>query len=217
MLSIRYLQGAYQGQRNTILRMNERTSLLSNSRTSLRSSRCSILEDELDVFATVGSMKTTGQASYCQTVMNLMKTCMGTGCLALSFACLSSGYVLYTIGIAAIALWNMCSVQRLCHCLELIPNELELPNTNHAGTSRGEDASSRLPPPGTSMLGEVAWYAFRYPGLIVLDVLMFLLFSGVIISYLCAAITFLADTPLSSGTAMDAFLAAFIIGCLSLV
>jgi amino acid permease len=53
-----------------------------------------------------------------------------------------------------------------------------------------------LPPPGTSQLGQVAFAAFGNPGLQVLDLLMVLLLHGIIVSYICAAVSFLNDTDL---------------------
>jgi amino acid permease len=62
-----------------------------------------------------------GQATVGQTILNLGKTCMGTGCLALAFACQQSGIVVFTLGLALIAAWNVYAVERLCRCLEYLP------------------------------------------------------------------------------------------------
>lgn len=63
----------------------------------------------------------TGQASVWQTVLNLMKTCMGTGCIALAFACQQTGVVVYVTGLLAIAAWNVVCMSRLVKCLDYIP------------------------------------------------------------------------------------------------
>jgi amino acid permease len=65
-----------------------------------------------------------GNASFRQTVINLMKFCMGTGCLVLPFAAQEGGIVLFCAGLLAIAAWNMYAVQRLVLCLQYVPNEV---------------------------------------------------------------------------------------------
>ena len=106
-----------------------------------------------------------GSASVSQTVINIAKTCMGTGTLALPYAARQGGVVLFVLGLIAIAVWNIYAVQRLCDCLEL------LPKVQHR------------PPGGTSTLGKVAWYALGKNGVHALDVVMVMLLSGIIITY----------------------------------
>lgn len=62
-----------------------------------------------------------GTASFRQTVINLMKFCMGTGCLALPFATQQGGIVLFCFGMMAITAWNVYAVQRLVQCLRYVP------------------------------------------------------------------------------------------------
>lgn len=64
---------------------------------------------------------TTGQATVWQTVLNIMKTCMGTGCLALAVACHQSGVVVFVTGMIAIGTWNFVCMHRLLSCLALLP------------------------------------------------------------------------------------------------
>jgi amino acid permease len=64
-----------------------------------------------------------GTASFRQTVINLMKFCMGTGCLALPFAAQQGGVILFGFGMAAITAWNVYAVQRLVQCLRYVPNQ----------------------------------------------------------------------------------------------
>jgi Transmembrane amino acid transporter protein len=104
-----------------------------------------------------------GQASQQDTIINLMKTCMGTGTLALPFAAAQGGFYLNTIGLLLIALWNLYSVQRLCHCLVLIPKDVE-------------------PPKRATTFGKVAWYAMGDAGLNALDGMMIILLFGIIVA-----------------------------------
>lgn len=62
-----------------------------------------------------------GQATVGQTILNLMKTCMGTGTLALAFACQQGGLVVFVVGLLALAAWNLLAVHLLVQCLSHIP------------------------------------------------------------------------------------------------
>lgn len=183
----------------------------------------------------------TGQASFVHTVLNLMKTCMGTGCLALSYACQQGGLLVFLIGIVAIMIWNVVAVQRLVLCAHYLPTDdmnddddhrpvnkrridEEEQSDNHENTTISTSARindlkviSHAPPQGTSKLGQVAWYAFGPVGLAVLDVMMLLLLNGVIIAYVAGAISFLGDTPITLGPWVDAIIVGTIMGSLSLV
>lgn len=108
----------------------------------------------------------TGSASLSQTVINIAKTCMGTGTLALPYAARQGGVLLHIFGMMAIAGWNLYSVQRLLDCLQLLP-----PNKQPAA------------PQGTSTLGRVAWYSLGRSGLVSLDIMMFMLLAGIVITY----------------------------------
>jgi proton-coupled amino acid transporter len=73
------------------------------------------------------------------------------------------------------------------------------------------------PPEGTSTLGLISYFAFGPVGLEVMDIIMTILLLGIVISYLSAVISFLADTPLSIGPLGDAIVVASCMAILSLV
>lgn len=109
-----------------------------------------------------------GRATFFATVVNLMKTCMGTGTLALPFACQEGGLVLHTLGLLGVAGWNVYSVHRLCQAL----SSLKL----HSDRTIS-------PPLGTSTFAKVAWFAFGQHGVHGLDFLLVILFFGIIVAY----------------------------------
>lgn len=117
-----------------------------------------------------------GQASQQDTIINLMKTCMGTGTLALPFAAAQGGLYLNTLGLLLIALWNLYSVQRLCHCLELIPKDAD-------------------PPKRATTFGRVAWYAMGDAGLHALDGMMIILLCGIIVACKFSLRPLVRDSP----------------------
>lgn len=59
-------------------------------------------------------------ASVSQTAINMAKTCMGTGCLALPFAAKQGGILLHVFGLLAVGIWNVITVQRLEMCYHLV-------------------------------------------------------------------------------------------------
>ena len=65
-----------------------------------------------------------GHASVPQTIANMAKTCMGTGCLALPFAAKQSGILPHVFGLVAVALWNTITVQLLCSCYDLTMSDI---------------------------------------------------------------------------------------------
>ena len=174
-----------------------------------------------------------GTASTSETVTNLAKTCMGTGCLALPYAAKQGGVLLYVIGTVFIALWNLYGSIRLGHCLHLLQhgdgrtfNNI-LPTTNNDDTtkvnpsvigSKSSNTQHLAPPPnGTATLGKVAWYALGPQGLILLDLLTCLLLMGIVIAYEDAIRAFLRGTPFTShNDAIDAIITALIIAPLTL-
>lgn len=158
-----------------------------------------------------------GQATVTQTVLNLSKTCMGTGCLALAYGCQQSGVFAYIFGLAGIAAWNVYAVDRLVRCRS---HMLEAGRRDEeASGAPTEDASDvrKRPPESTSTLGKVAYFAFGPTGLEVMDVLMIILLLGIVISYLSAVISFLSDTPLTVGPLGDSLIVACFMALLSLV
>ena len=200
-----------------------------------------------------------GSASFSETVINLMKTCMGTGCLALPYAAQQGGLLLFIFGTFGIALWSMYAVARLCRCGNIthVSSFHHKDNNDHhphgsppilchkdstVEDSTAEDPSIQLPeshlsqsfvadaltravtttamapPPGTSSLGKVAWYALGPLGLMTIDFLMVTLLLGVVVAYQDAVQSFLYDTPFTSGwKAIDAMVIASIIAPLCLV
>ena len=106
----------------------------------------------------------TGSASVSETVINIAKTCMGTGTLALPYAARQGGLLLHVLGLIAIGAWNLYSVERLLHCLELMPV-----NKDH-----------HWPPEGTAMLGKVALHTLGRTRLYALDVIIVLSLSGIV-------------------------------------
>jgi amino acid permease len=177
-------------------------------------------------------------ASFQQTVVTLMKTCMGTGCLALPFAAQQGGIILFCLGMVAIAVWNVYAVQRLVQCLHYVPNvnandqtaaaaevaareqgkDDEDPNSWHDLAEDQQNAQQLPPPPsGTSTLGMVAYYAFGPIGLQVLDIMVIILLLGIITAYFAAVISFLADTSLTMGPFFDAAFTAVVMATISLV
>jgi amino acid permease len=77
----------------------------------------------------------------------------------------------------------------------------------------------RPPPPrGTSTYSRVAYYAFGPSGLLALDILMIILFLGVVVAFVDATRGFLRDTPVTTGSdVVDAVAIALIIGPMSAV
>lgn len=108
-----------------------------------------------------------GKANVLQTVLNISKTCMGTGTLALPFAARQAGAIVNILGMLAIVGWNMYSVNRLCLCLEMLPNK----------------SRSKGPPEGTSTLSVVAFHALGPMGMHAVDVMFVVLLLGVIVAY----------------------------------
>jgi amino acid permease len=191
--------------------------------------------------------KLAGRTSFAQTVVNLMKTCMGTGCLALAFCAQQGGIVVFCGGLLVIAAWNVFAVQRLIQCLEYLPPQAlrmtadatrivsdesldttrggswEQQEQSNEGTMNGTTATrihcgqEPLPPAGTSTLGIVAWYAFGPTGLQVLDAMMVILLIGIITAYLAAVVSFMADTPFTVGPLFDAVFTAVVMATISLV
>jgi amino acid permease len=179
------------------------------------------------------------QASVFQTILNLMKSCMGTGSFALAYACQQGGIVVFLVGLVGVTAWNVYSVQRLCQCLKYIPSDdttkqspepsprRETPDETTASTTLEEGYRIRTttttitttgaPPEGTTTLGVVAWYAFGPTALRALDSMLLLFFFGVLVAYLAALKDFLHDTPFTLGNVWDCILSATIMASLSLV
>lgn len=156
-----------------------------------------------------------GSASMVESMMNLAKTCMGTGCLALPFAAKQGGIFLHIFGLLAVALWNVFSAHRLSECWDLLTRK------EHGRNGSSLIDQSTLPPPprGTATLGKVAWYAFGGPsGLLVMDITTVILLLGIIVSYIDAIRSFLQGTPFTTHSdILDAVVVAVLIAPLSVV
>jgi proton-coupled amino acid transporter len=158
-----------------------------------------------------------GSASVPETIVNMTKTCMGTGCLALPFAAQQGGLLLYIFGALGIALWNAFAAKRLLDCLELLLAKTQARTEDEQGEKRSLGRRSP-PPPGTATLGKVAWYAMGPTGLKSLDVMTVILLLGIIVAYQDAIRSFLQDTPCTTHSdIVDAILIALMMAPLSIV
>jgi amino acid permease len=170
-----------------------------------------------------------GTSSTKNVGMNLAKTAAGTGILALPYACKEGGLLLFVVGTLVIAVWNVFSLKRLCDCLTIL---LETTTTTAAAaaTDEAEDSQHarirrqqqyRRPPPppaGTATLGKVAYYACGDTGLVVLDIMLLLLLSGIVIAYECAILEFAKGTPFTTtNNVLDAIILAMLMVPLCLV
>ena len=143
-------------------------------------------------------------ATVVQTSLNIAKLCMGTGTLALPFAAQKGGLLFNGIGLGLIGLWNYLSANCLLRCLEYVPSEVggckggggcnggSSGRTTveeygaaeqHTATATEDGMTIQRPPEGTTTYGVVAWYALGQKGLMILDLLMLLLFVGLLIAY----------------------------------
>jgi hypothetical protein len=152
------------------------------------------------------SRRNNNGATVFQTSLNIAKLCMGTGTLALPFAAQKGGLVFNMIGLGVIVVWNYYSADCLLGCLDFIqPEDVMASNDEFSNTKMRLSMQSREygaiegshenddeyrsktvingPPEGTTTYGVVAWHSFGNTGLIVLDLLMIMLFIGLLISY----------------------------------
>jgi amino acid permease len=70
---------------------------------------------------------------------------------------------------------------------------------------------------GISTFAKVAWYAYGDWGLHMVDGMMILLLLGIVVAYVAAVMSFMADTPLSINATVDAILTGLAMTSLSLV
>jgi amino acid permease len=154
-----------------------------------------------------------GTASARDVGINLAKTAAGTGILALPYACKEGGLLLFVFGTVLVSIWNVYGVARLCDCLDLI-------GRGGAAANKGHSCVLRRPPPpgGTATLGKVAYYALGDVGLVVLDVMLLILLTGIVIAYEVAILAFARGTPFSTGrTPVDAVILAVLLVPLCIV
>jgi len=162
---------------------------------------------------------TTGTASILDTVMNIVKTCMGTGILALPYAANQVGCWIHWFGLIGIALWCTVCVERLLSCLEWIKILVLLKTRikeKHRVLGSSVDNEVAVPPNGCSGIGEVAFYAFGPKGLEILNYTFALLLFMIIVAYLAAVNGFLEDTFLTTQhKGADLVVPSIVIGLLS--
>jgi amino acid permease len=120
--------------------------LVHNAEAFEHTSHCADKEDD-DELSEDHHHHHQGNASMSQTIINMAKTCMGTGCLVLPFAAKQGGLVLHTIGLFAIAAWNVYTVQRLCACVDYIPKQQK-----HHQFKEKETATTTAAPDETTSL-----------------------------------------------------------------
>lgn len=145
--------------------------------------------DPADTF----SSETKGNASVMQTALNVAKTCMGTGTLALPYAASQGGYICSTLGFILMALWNLYCVDRMLQCNHLLQTinrlqHLRKPLKRMQSTSdEDHDESSSEEKSNltsrTSTFGKVIWTAIGSVGLACYEVVMIILLLGIIIAY----------------------------------
>lgn len=184
----------------------------------------SATKDEADHAAKNRRSEEQGNASVSQTGINIAKACLGPGCLTLPFAARQGGMLLHTVALLAMASWNVYTIQRLCNCLQYLPPKPS--NTPPAGTAPRDTSdvcdvknyhrksqakaiinTTKHPPEGTAMFGQVMWYATGPKGLWALDVLMLCFLLGILITYISGMRSFLRDTPLTTNSdILDALL-----------
>ena len=160
---------------------------------------------------------------------------MGSGTLALPYAATVGGLLFNIIGLCLIGLWNYYSSNCLLRCLDYLPTDYDNNDINQTdmkdkqstaygattdsiieSTINGENRYIKHPPPGTTTYGQVAWYACGRRGLMLLDVLMLLLFFGLVISYEVIMMSFIENTPLTMGnTKVDLLIPSSIVVILS--
>ena len=164
-----------------------------------------------------------GQATVVETMLNLCKTCCGTGCLALPYGAQEGGMMVFVFGLLFLGLWNLYAVERLVRCRTCLVEAIRMEEeeterrVHTAGESESPPRRMKFPKESTSTLGKVAYFAFGPTGLEVMDILMTILLLGIVISYLSAVISFLSDTPLTIGPLGDALVIASLMALLSLV
>eukprot|EP00804_Cyclotella_cryptica_P015056 CCRYP_000631-RA/>CCRYP_000631-RA protein AED:0.06 eAED:0.06 QI:187/1/1/1/0/0/3/610/412 len=178
-----------------------------------------LLSPPTDIRPLVGGdcQESKNGATVFQTSLNITKLCMGTGTLALPFAAQKGGLVFNMVGLGVIVVWNYYSADCLLRCLDYLPqktdqtknecNNMKLSSANQGAENRefygaindrfvvriknASDTRCSLPPEGTTTYGVVAWHACGSSGLIILDLLMVLLFVGLLIAYQVAIFSFI--------------------------
>lgn len=113
------------------------------------------------------------KSSLSQTVLNIIKICVGTGVLAIPFAVTEGGILFSIIGLGLVTVWNIYSVDRMIESKAIIQRyTLSLDGIENNG-----------PNENTNELGLVTWYAFGDWGELSIDSIMISLMIGIIVAY----------------------------------
>lgn len=95
-----------------------------------------------------------GGGTVFQTSLNIAKTCMGTGTLALPYAACQGGLLFSLIGLGLISLWNLYSIDRLLKCLELVPPVDDDDSDDEDDDALGKDEEGGIEVSGITGNGE---------------------------------------------------------------
>lgn len=113
------------------------------------------------------------KSSLSQTVLNIIKMCVGTGVLAIPFAATEGGILFSIIGLGLVTVWNIYSVDRMIESKAIIQRY----------TLSLDGIGNDSPNENTNELGLVTWYAFGDRGLLSIDFIMISLMTGIIVAY----------------------------------
>lgn len=165
-----------------------------------------------------------GTSSRVQTVVNIAKTCLGSGVIALPFAATQVHYFVHITGIIFIALWCLLCIERLLSCLDLIKilkkqqEQQKKANNNKNNNKDDDDDDETAVVVNSSGLGEVAYYSFGTFGLHLMNTMFIFLLFMILVAYLDACSGFVQDTflfPYLGGKVGNVFMIAIIIGYLA--
>lgn len=113
------------------------------------------------------------KSSLSQTVLNIIKMCVGTGVLAIPFAAAEGGILFSIIGLGLVTVWNIYSVDRMIESKAIIQRY----------TLSLDRIGNNSPNENTNELGLVTWYVFGDRGLLSIDFIMISLMTGIIVAY----------------------------------
>eukprot|EP00588_Corethron_pennatum_P010442 CAMPEP_0194267432 /NCGR_PEP_ID=MMETSP0169-20130528/1932_1 /TAXON_ID=218684 /ORGANISM="Corethron pennatum, Strain L29A3" /LENGTH=503 /DNA_ID=CAMNT_0039008263 /DNA_START=279 /DNA_END=1790 /DNA_ORIENTATION=- len=149
---------------------------------------------------------TGGSANFSETVINVMKVCLGTGILALPYAFEAGGFIFGPIAMFAIGCWNVYGVYRLIGCLRLIDDIEKSPQNSD---SFRDEASS--PPSGCSTFSYVTWKATGPLGYQFVDIIMIIFLLGTATAWVVASADLIGETELSFGSETNNAFAVFLL------
>jgi len=175
-------------------------------------------------------------ASLEQTSLNIVKTCVGTGTLVLPFAASEGGLLFSIFGVIVVAVWNLFSVNRLIKSAKLLSiispddsSSFMRENRRTLSSKRrffqGTNDEERVDihsedmeccPEGTATFGKVAFHSFGFWGLHFSDLLLLIMFIGIIISLIVLVEKLTIEANFSTGSfALDLSIIAVTIILLS--